>query len=151
MVDAGGTVIVNGPTSIRKTSKAFVIEVRNTGTAPLTVLSTNIDADVSVNGSPSGVVIVDPATKTLSPGAKYRFKATWNYTGLTAGATVEYNACVTVDRRHQRQQRLRHRYRHGQVGRRRNATRDGRAEGIGPLPVPRISRTTDQRLQRAPR
>ncbi len=45
VVDATGTVIVNGPTSTRKTSKAFVVEVRNTGTAPLTVLSTNIDAD----------------------------------------------------------------------------------------------------------
>ena len=92
VVDATGTVIVNGPTQTRKTSKAFVVEVRNTGTAPLTVSSTDVDASVSVNGTET----VDTATKTLNPGAKYRFKATWNYTGLTVGDAVEYNACVTV-------------------------------------------------------
>ena len=96
VVDATGTVIVNGPTQTRKTSKAFVVEVRNTGTAPLTVSSTDVDASVSVNGTETGSVTVDTATKTLNPGAKYRFKATWNYTGLTVGDAVEYNACVTV-------------------------------------------------------
>ena len=37
-----GTVIVNGPTRSRKTSKSYVIKVSNTGTAPLTV---NLDRD----------------------------------------------------------------------------------------------------------
>ena len=70
MVDAAGTVIVNGPTSTRKTSKAFVIEVRNTGTAPLTVSSTDVDASVSVNGTETGSVTVDPAHEDAEPGCQ---------------------------------------------------------------------------------
>ena len=70
VVDATGTVIVNGPTSTRKTSKAFVVEVRNTGTAPLTVSSTDVDASVSVNGTETGSVTVDHGDEDAEPGCQ---------------------------------------------------------------------------------
>jgi hypothetical protein len=97
VVDASGSVIVNGPTSSTKTSKTFVVVVTNTGTSPLTVSPADVDGEVLVNGSPLGSIAPKTSSsKTLSPGAKTRFRFQWSYTGLTAGATVEYDACVGV-------------------------------------------------------
>ena len=118
VVDAAGNVIVNGPTSSRQSKKAFVVEVSNAGTSTLTVSPADVDATVLVNGSPLGTVTAQKDTpKTLSPGAKVRFRFEWSYTGLTAGASVQYNACVDVAGDINSGNDCGRRYRHGQVGR----------------------------------
>jgi hypothetical protein len=99
MADASGEVIVNGPVSSTKTSKSFVLLVRNVGTTPITINETNItEESVSVNGTPTGSVAVSPFTKTLSPGAKTRVKLSWSYPAgsLATGDAVVFHACVSV-------------------------------------------------------
>ena len=97
--DASGLVIVNGPVSHTKTSKAFVFKVSNVGTAPMTITESNITpTGVTVNGTATGTVTVSPFTKTLNPGASTRVKLDWSYGAgaLATGNTVVFSACVNV-------------------------------------------------------
>jgi large repetitive protein len=99
MIDATGVVIVNGPVSTSKTSKSFVFKVTNDGTTAITIDASNItEGSVSVNGTATGTVSVNPFTKTLNPGASTRVKLSWSYPAgsLVAGDTVVFHACVTV-------------------------------------------------------
>jgi hypothetical protein len=90
--DAALDVIVNGPLSSTKTSKALVAKVTNTGTTTFQVCDTDISWAV-----PTGSVSMPAACATLGPGASKRFKATWNYdAGLTSGQVVDITGTVTV-------------------------------------------------------
>jgi hypothetical protein len=97
LIDATGVVIVNGPVSSTKTSKSFVFKVTNAGMTSITLdFATDITSSVDVNGTPTGSVVVNPGTKTLSPGTSTRVKLFWSYPAgsLATGDIVEFTACV---------------------------------------------------------
>jgi hypothetical protein len=98
IIDATGTVIVNGPVTSAKTSKSFVFKVTNAGMTPITINESNITSSVDVNGLLTGSVAVNPFTKTLNPGASTRVKLVWSYSAgdLVTDDAVVFNACVTV-------------------------------------------------------
>jgi hypothetical protein len=93
--DGALDVIVNGPLSSTKTSKALVAKVTNTGTTTFQVCDTDIEPNWVV---PTGSVTMPAACATLGPGASKRFKATWTYGagGLTPGQVVNITGTVTV-------------------------------------------------------
>jgi hypothetical protein len=96
--DGSLNVIVNGPVSSTKTSKALVGKVTNTGNTTFTVCDTNFSWVVTVNGAPTGSVTMPAACATLSPGASHRFKATWNYPAgsVATGDTVVFQGTVNI-------------------------------------------------------
>ena len=99
VVDAGAELIVNGPTRSAATKKGFVVRVSNLGTGDLTIdPTTDVSAEVTVNGSPAGSVeLKSTNSKTLSPGAKTRFRFQWNLEGSAVpGDTVVYSGTVSV-------------------------------------------------------
>jgi hypothetical protein len=96
--DGALNVIVNGPVSSTKTSKALVGKVTNTGTTTFTVCDTDFTWNVTVNGAPTGSVTMPAACATLGPGASHRFKATWTYPAgsVATGNTVVFTGTVNV-------------------------------------------------------
>ena len=68
-------MIVNGPVSVRKTSKSFVFKVSNDGIEPITINAADITASVDVNGVTTGTVSVAGLPLTLGPGSSKRLKA----------------------------------------------------------------------------
>jgi hypothetical protein len=98
VIDATGIVIVNGPVSSTKTSKAFVFKYSNIGMLPITINESNITGSVTVNGTFTGSVAVNPFTKTLNPGASTRVKLVWSYAAgdLVAGDSVVFHACLNL-------------------------------------------------------
>jgi large repetitive protein len=92
VTDAALDVIVNGPLSSTKTSKALVGKVTNTGNSTIQVCDTNFSCTV-----PTGSVTMPAACARLGPGASKRFKATWDYgSGLTPGQVVDITGTVTI-------------------------------------------------------
>jgi hypothetical protein len=99
VTEASGIVIVNGPVSSTKTSKLFVFKVANIGMTPITLdFATDITSSVDVNGVPTGSVVVNPGTKTLTGGTSTRVKLSWSYPAgsLVAGDAVVFHACVNL-------------------------------------------------------
>jgi K319L-like, PKD domain/Calx-beta domain len=95
--DAAGEVIVNGPVKASLTSKVYVFRVSNVGTTTFTIdPTTEIDAAVLVNGIANGSVSPITGTKTISPGARARFRLRWTPTPgtLVVGDTVSFTADV---------------------------------------------------------
>jgi len=94
-IDKAGEVIVNGPTKSGAGSKVYVLRVSNLGTVTNTIdPATEITAEVTVDGTPTGAVTAITGPKTISPGARARFRLRWTHDALTPGATVVYTACV---------------------------------------------------------
>jgi hypothetical protein len=89
VVDGALDVIVNGPVSSSKTSKAIVGKVTNAGTGTLHVCDTDFSWAVTVNGTPTGSVAGTGACSDLGPGASKRFKFSWTY---PAGSVVTGDA-----------------------------------------------------------
>jgi large repetitive protein len=96
--DGSLDVIVNGPVSSTKTSKALVGKVTNTGTSTFQVCDTNFVWDVTVNGTSKGQVTMPAACATLGPGASHRFKATWTYAAgdVATGDQVVFTGTVNI-------------------------------------------------------
>jgi hypothetical protein len=96
IVDAAGEVIVNGPVKAGATSKVYVFRISNVGNTEITIdPTTEIAAAVLVNGTADGSVTPITGTKTISPGARARFRLRWTgTTPLVAGDIVEFTADV---------------------------------------------------------
>jgi Putative Ig domain len=96
--DGALDVIVNGPVSSTKTSKALVGKVTNTGQTTFQVCNTDFTWVVTVNGTTTGSVTMPSACATLGPGASKRFKATWTYPAgsVATGDTVVFTGSVNV-------------------------------------------------------
>ena len=100
-IDASAKVIVNGPTSLRKDQKSFVVEVRNLGGEELTLSPGDVEVLVRVWDPATGLFLPSPpwqpakplASATLAPGAKTRIRFTWFYSAL-ASTSVVYRGCV---------------------------------------------------------
>jgi hypothetical protein len=97
--DAFMDVIVGGVRSAASATR-FVDKVTNVGTGPCTVSDTNIANTITVNGTPTtgSVAALNPGTFTLGPGASKRFRFSWTHGvgEVTPGATVVFQATVTV-------------------------------------------------------
>jgi hypothetical protein len=95
-LDLAGEVIVNGPVKAGQTAKTYVFRVSNVGGQTATVdCATEIDAAVLVNGVANGSVTCLTASKTISPGARARFRLRWTGTApLVAGDIVTFTADV---------------------------------------------------------
>jgi Calx-beta domain/K319L-like, PKD domain len=99
LIDVTALVIVNGPVSSTKTSKAFVFKISNFGMVSITVdPATDITGSVDVNGTETGIVTPNSGTKTLSPGASTRVKLVWSYSAgsLATGDSVVFHACMNL-------------------------------------------------------
>jgi hypothetical protein len=96
IVDKAAEVIVNGPVRAGSTAKTYVLRVTNQGTTTNTIdPATEISAQVLVNGVVNGSVSSLTGPKTLSPGARARFRLRWTgTTPLVAGDLVRFEACV---------------------------------------------------------
>ena len=95
MIDAAGEVIVNGPVKAGQTAKTYVFRISNVGNTSITIDPAEIAAAVLVNGVANGSVESLTGSKTISPGARTRFRLRWTgTTALAAGDLVEFTADV---------------------------------------------------------
>ena len=84
-VDAAGEIKVRGPVKAKKDSKKFSFRVTNLGDSPITVdPTTDIDAEVNVNGTPNGSVAALTGTKTIAPGHSADFHISGTATSTRA-------------------------------------------------------------------